>query len=139
MDLTDRISFSNSFDLAGQEEVLKDPGQVYIAKTINICRFVDRFLVDFGILWGSFGDDLSMFWVVPRHVLDRKIDLYKFSKDRFFEDRCIVCSLKLQGTWSGSGPKINFDKNVGSGLAGPDKGLSSAGNPLCNRFWNLST
>ena len=64
MDLTDRISFSKSFDLAGQNKLLKDPGQVYIAKTINIGRFVDRFfrfcggfLVDFGIFWGSFGDD----------------------------------------------------------------------------------
>ena len=42
MDKTDRISFSKSFDLAGQNNVLKDPGQVYIAKTINIGRFVDR-------------------------------------------------------------------------------------------------
>ena len=58
MGLTDRISFSKSFDLAGQNKVLKEPGQVYIAKTINI----GRFLVDFGIFWGSFGDDLSMFW-----------------------------------------------------------------------------
>ena len=53
MDKTDRISFSCSFDLAGQNKLLKDPGQVYIAKTINI----GRFLVDFGIFWGSFGDD----------------------------------------------------------------------------------
>ena len=65
MDKTDRISFSKSFDLAGQNKLSKDPGQVYIAKTINI----GRFLVDFGILWGSFGDDLGMFWVVPRHIL----------------------------------------------------------------------
>ena len=64
MDLTDRISFSKSFDLAGQNKVLKDPWQVYIAKTINIGRFVDGlfsilggFFVDFEILWGSFGDD----------------------------------------------------------------------------------
>ena len=64
MDLTDRISFSKSFELAGQNKVLKDPGQVYIAKAINIGRFFDRcfrffggFLIDFGILWGSFGDD----------------------------------------------------------------------------------
>ena len=51
-----------------------------------------------------------MFWVVPRHVLARKIDLYKFSKNRVFEDWCIVCSLKAQGPWSGSGPKVTFDK-----------------------------
>ena len=43
MDLTDRISFSKSFDLAGQNKVLKDPGQVYIAKTINIGRFLADF------------------------------------------------------------------------------------------------
>ena len=41
MDLTDRISFSKSFDLAGQNKVLKDPGQVYIAKAINIGRFLE--------------------------------------------------------------------------------------------------
>ena len=41
MDKTDRISFSKSFDLAGQNKLLKDPGQVYnIAKTINIDRFL---------------------------------------------------------------------------------------------------
>ena len=41
MDLTDRISFSKSFDLAGQNKVFKDPGQVYIAKTINIGLVMD--------------------------------------------------------------------------------------------------
>ena len=63
MVLIDKFSFSKSFDLAGHNKFLKDPGQVYIAKTINIGRFVDRFFrfladlfVDFGILWGSFGD-----------------------------------------------------------------------------------
>ena len=40
MDKTDRISFSKSFDLAGQNKLLKDPGQLYIAKTINIGRFL---------------------------------------------------------------------------------------------------
>ena len=53
MDKADRICVSKSFDLAGQNKLLKDPGQVYIAKTINI----GRFWVDFGIFWGSFGDD----------------------------------------------------------------------------------
>ena len=48
MDLTDRISLSKSFDLAGQNKVLKDPGQVYIAKTINI----GRFLADLGSILG---------------------------------------------------------------------------------------
>ena len=53
------ISFSKSFDLAGQNKRLKDTGQLYIAKTTNIGRFVDCVfsilggcLVDFGILWG---------------------------------------------------------------------------------------
>ena len=68
MDKTDKISVSFSFDLAGQNQLLKDPRQLYIAKAINI----GRFLVDFGILWGSFGDDLGMFWVVPQHVLARQ-------------------------------------------------------------------
>ena len=58
MDLTDRISFSKSFDLAGQNNVLKDPGQVYIAKTINI----GRFLVDFGSILGRFWDILGIIW-----------------------------------------------------------------------------
>ena len=53
MDKTDRISFSKSFDLASQNKILKDSGQLYIAKTIKM----DRFLADFGIFWGSFGDD----------------------------------------------------------------------------------
>ena len=56
MDKTDRISFSKSFDLAGQNKLLKDPGQVYIAKTINI----GRLLVDFGSILGYSGDHLGM-------------------------------------------------------------------------------
>ena len=71
MELTDRINFSKSFDLAGQNKALKDPGQVYIAKAINIGRFFGRFLVDFWIFWGSFGDDLGIFWVDPGLVLAR--------------------------------------------------------------------
>ena len=43
MDKTDRISFSFSFDLAGQNKLLKDPGQVYRTKTIKISRFLDDF------------------------------------------------------------------------------------------------
>ena len=58
MDKTDRISFSKSFDLAGQNKVLKDPGQVYIAKTINI----GRFLAEFWSILGYFGDHLGMIW-----------------------------------------------------------------------------
>ena len=58
MDKTDRISFSFSFDLAGQNKVLKDPGQVYIGKTINIARF----FVDFGSILGYSGDPLGMIW-----------------------------------------------------------------------------
>ena len=63
MDKTDRISFSKSFDLAGQNNVLKDPGQAYIANTINIGRFlvdfwpiladVGRFLADLGCLFAE--------------------------------------------------------------------------------------
>ena len=53
MDKTDRISFSSSFDLAGQNKVLKDPGQIYIAKTINM----GRFLADFGPILGYSQDD----------------------------------------------------------------------------------
>ena len=63
MDLTDRISFSKSFDLACQNKVLLDPGQVYIAKTINIGRFFDRFVrfwADFWSILGYSGDRLGM-------------------------------------------------------------------------------
>ena len=63
MDKTDRISFSKSFDLAGQNKLLKDPGQLYIAKTINIGRFVDRcfrFLAKFSSILGYSGDHLGM-------------------------------------------------------------------------------
>ena len=56
MDLTDRISFSKSFDLAGQNKLLKDPRQVLIAKTINI----GRFLADFWSILGYSGDHLGM-------------------------------------------------------------------------------
>ena len=58
MDKTDRISFSKSFDLAGQNKLVKDPGQVYIAKTIN----VGRFLADFFSIMGDSGDHLGMIW-----------------------------------------------------------------------------
>ena len=58
MDKTDRISFSKSFDLAGQNKFLKDPGQVYIAKTINI----GRFWADFWSILGYSGDHLGMIW-----------------------------------------------------------------------------
>ena len=54
MDKTDRISFSKSFDLAGQNKLLKDPGQVYIVKTINM----GRVLADFGSIVGRFWDIL---------------------------------------------------------------------------------
>ena len=63
MDQTDRISFSKSYDLAGENNLLEDPGQDYIAKAINIGRFFDRLvriLVDFGILWGSLGRVLGV-------------------------------------------------------------------------------
>ena len=56
MDKTDRISFSFSFDLAGQKQLLKDPGQVHIAKTINMGRFG----ADFGSILGYSGDHLGM-------------------------------------------------------------------------------
>ena len=58
MDKTDRISFSCSFDLAGQNKLLKDPGHVYIAKTINI----GRCLADFWSILGYSGDHLGMIW-----------------------------------------------------------------------------
>ena len=56
MDKTDRITFSNSFDLAGQNKILKDPGQLYIATTINI----GRVLADVGSILGYSGDHLGM-------------------------------------------------------------------------------
>ena len=58
MDKTDRISFSFSFDLAGQNKLLKDPGHVCTGKTINM----GRFLADFGSILGDSGDHLWMIW-----------------------------------------------------------------------------
>ena len=49
--------------------------------------------------------------------------LYKFSKNRFCGDRWVVCSFLRRIRPSGSGPKINFDKNFGSGPAGLDRGV----------------
>ena len=69
MDKTDRISFSKSFDLGGQNKLLKVPGQIYIAKNYQHRSLFGRFVVDFGIFWRSFGDDLDMFWVIQSHVL----------------------------------------------------------------------
>ena len=56
MDKTDRISFSKSFDLAGQNKLLKDPVEAFIAKSINM----GRFLADFGSILGDSGDHLGM-------------------------------------------------------------------------------
>ena len=56
MDKIDRINVSKSFDLAAQNKLSKDPGQVYIAKTINI----GRFLADLGSILGYSGDHLGM-------------------------------------------------------------------------------
>ena len=56
MDKTDRISFSKSFDLAGQNKLLKE---VYKAKTINIGGFVRSNFSIFGgfvvVFWSSLG------------------------------------------------------------------------------------
>ena len=56
MDKTDRISCSFSFDLAGQNKLFKDPGQVYIAKTLNM----GQLLADFWSIFGYSGDHLGM-------------------------------------------------------------------------------
>ena len=58
MDKTDRISFAFSLDLACQNKLLKDPGQLYIGKTINM----GRFLADLGSILGDSGDHLGMIW-----------------------------------------------------------------------------
>ena len=89
-----RSGISKSFDLAGQNKVLKDPEQVCIGTTINI----GRFLADFGSMLGGSGDDLGMIWACsggfPGMFQLRKSDLYTFSKNRFFEDRWVVCTKK---------------------------------------------
>ena len=76
MDKTDRISFSKSCDPAGQNWLLKDSGQLYIAKTINM----ERFLADFWSILGYSGDNLGMIracsgWF-PGMCLLGKIDIY---------------------------------------------------------------
>ena len=84
MDKTDRISFSKSFNLAGQNKLVKDAGQVYIGKTVNI----GRCFPDFWSILGYYGGHLGMIgacsgWF-PGMFLLGKLDLYKFSKNRFF-------------------------------------------------------
>ena len=82
MDKTDRISFSKSFDLAGQNKILKDPGQLYISKTINISRFVDRcfrFLADFWSILGYSGDHLGRFG----HVLGGSLACFSLEKSTY--------------------------------------------------------
>ena len=76
MDLTDRISFSKSFDLAGQHKVFKDPEQVYIANTINI----GRFLADFGAILKYSGDHLGMIWACSGHVLGGSLACFSLEK-----------------------------------------------------------
>ena len=56
MDKTDRNSFSRFFDLTGQNKLFEDPGQVYIAKTINM----GRLLAVFWSILGYSGDHLGM-------------------------------------------------------------------------------
>ena len=58
MNKTDRISFSFSIDLAGQNQLLKDPGQVHVGKTISMGRFLTNFWSNFGYS----GDHLGMIW-----------------------------------------------------------------------------
>ena len=87
-----------------------DSGEKLWCENYQQRSILGGFSVDFGILWGSCRHDLGRFWVGPRHVLPREIDSNKFSKHRFFENRCTVCSLEARIRWSGSGSKINFDK-----------------------------
>ena len=63
MDKTDRISFSKSFDLAGQNKLLTDPGHVYIAKrSTSVECLVDFFDLGriFFLILGYSGDHLGM-------------------------------------------------------------------------------
>ena len=94
MDKTDRISFSKSFDLASQNKLLKDSGQVDIAKTINM----GRFFAGFGSILQYSGDHLEMiracFGGFPGLFELGKKDLYKFPKNSFFFDRWVVCRKK---------------------------------------------
>ena len=64
MNKTERINFSFSIDLASQNKLLKDPGQVYIAKTINIGHrsILGRYWVGLGSVWSQFGVGLGSLW-----------------------------------------------------------------------------
>jgi len=53
VDKTDRISFSSSIDLAGQNQLLKDPGQLYMGKTINIGRLLAVFWSILAVFWSE--------------------------------------------------------------------------------------
>ena len=65
------------------------------------------FGVDLGSVWGKSGGAPGRFGRVRGGP---GMALGKFSENRFFENRCTVCSLKRRIRWSGSGPKIDFDK-----------------------------
>ena len=84
------------------------------------------FGVDLGSVWGDSGGILGRFGRVrggPGKARE------KFSKNRCFDNQCTVCSLKRRIRWSGSSPKINFDKN--SVPAGPARtGLVVSRTPL---------
>ena len=84
---------------------------------------MDQCLADLGSILGSSGDHLGMIWACsggfPGLFGLGKMDLYKFSKNRFCGDRWGVCSFLRRIRPSGSGPKINFTKNFGSS---PDQG-----------------
>ena len=92
MDKTDRISFSFSFDLAGQNKLSKDPGHVSIAKTINI----GRFLADLWSMLGGSGDHLGMIWACSgglpgmfsqNRCLTRDSRIPDFSRKHFRKNR----------------------------------------------------
>ena len=53
-----KIKPTKAFDLTGQKKALNEPGEVYIAKTIKIGRFV----ADFGSILGYSGDHVGMIW-----------------------------------------------------------------------------
>ena len=77
MDKTDRISFSCSFDLAGQNKILKDPGQVYK-------NYQNRSM--FGRSWVDVGSILGVFWgfVSVACFCSEKATYINFQKIDFF-------------------------------------------------------
>ena len=90
-----------------------------------------RFLADLGSILEGSGDHLGMIWACSGGVPGWSRACFSLEKATYinfqkidFGDRWGACSFLRRIRPSGSGAKINFDKNYDSVPAGPDRGVS---------------